>query len=1092
MNRAYKLVWNTVSNSWIVASELAKGRKKSSSTALKLAVLLATGLTAGVASAAPAANALPSGETIVVGSAMFDRTVANQLTVNQDAGIPLITNWSSFDVGSSSKVVFNQPSATSIAINRVTGGSASEIFGQVTANGQLVLVNPNGITFGAGSQVSAAAITASVMDINDIDVLLSNMNYSRGSATGTIDNQGSLTATAGSVVLLAPTVKNSGTISASGGNAALINADAVSLTAPDPSITTASSITGLIQQSGNITATQVSSVGGKILLTGDTSQAASQIQLAGTLDATTNTNVNGRSILVNGDVNLNGTSNALDFTTTGGYSLTNAAQVNLNGASSGFSVNGTGYTVIRDVTQLQAMSSNLTGKYVLASNIDASDTVNWNSGAGFVPVGTTTTKFSGILDGLGHSISQLTNNISSGNNGLFGTVTNASVQNLILKDAALKGGGYSGLLIGYALNGTLSVNNVMVTGTLATTAAGNYSGGLIGFIFYNTAGTNSANIRNAYSNVVLSSNARTVGGGLIGVAWNQATSTPGSFNIQNVSSSGTASGQYAGGVIGVYQVNSTGTTTLTLSNAYTDTSLTATSNANALIGRAFMLSSGANANISNSYWNINKTGQSVALITSGTYAANAVSSQLTGLTDAQSKQLSSYTNWGSTIDAQAGTGSTWRIYDGYSGPLLRTFLEPLSSVVVSDLTKTYDGTTVSGSEFVVNAGPGVDGSKILVGVNGGRNAGTYAATAYSNQQGYDFNPTSGTLTINKANLTISSTDGSKTYDGTTDVSGVNAVISGGTQLFSTDSISGGTFAFADKNAGTGKHVVVSGVTVNDGNNGGNYDVTYADNTTSSIDKASLSISATDTSKVYDGTTTAKSTAVIVGGNLIGSDTLNGATFNYDDKNAGSGKHVIVSNALINDGNNGGNYDVTYVDNTNSSISKRLLTISAVADSKEYDGKLTSSATAKPTVVGRQRGDSIVGLTQSYLDKNVGTGKAINVDAGYTIRDGNNGNNYDVVIVNGNAGVITPKALSISAVANTKVYDGGVTSANKPSVTGLVSGDRVTGLFQQYDSKTVGTGKKLLIKAGYVVQDGNGGNNYTVTEQGSTDGVITAN
>ena len=115
-----------------------------------------------------------------------------------------------------------------------------------------------------------------------------------------------------------------------------------------------------------------------------------------------------------------------------------------------------------------------------------------------------------------------------------------------------------------------------------------------------------------------------------------------------------------------------------------------------------------------------------------------------------------------------------------------------------------------------------------------------------------------------------------------------------------------------------------------------------------------------------------------------------------------------------------------------------------------------------------------------------------MDAGYTIRDGNNGNNYDVVVVNSTAGVITPKALTISTVASTKVYDGGVTSDNKPLVTGLLSGDRVTGLFQQYETKTVGTGKKLLVKSGYVVNDGNGGGNYSVTEQGSNDGVITAN
>ena len=919
MNRAYKLVWNTVSNSWIVASELARGRKKSSSSALKLAVLLAGGLASGLAAAAPAANALPTGEQPLAGSIAFDRSTPNQLTINQSTAYA-ITAWSSFNVGQDAKVVINQPTSTSYSLNQVTSGAASQIFGKVESNGHFILSNTAGITFGAGSQVNAAAIVATANpSVNGSTV--SNLYYvDTATAGATVANYGTLSATAGDVTLLAPRVINAGAINATGGSVNLMNADSVLFTNSVPSVNAASSVTGFIQNSGNITATQVSSVGGKILLKGDTSQSNSQIQLAGTLDATTNTGVNGRSIVVNGDVNLNGTSNALDFTSTSGYSLTNAAQLNLNGASSGFSVNGTAYTVIRDVTQLQAMNSNLAGKYVLAANIDASDTVNWNSGAGFVPVGNSSTKFAGILDGLGHSISQLSNDVASGNNGLFGTVTNATVQNLILKDAALKGGTNAGLLIGHASNGNLSVNNVMVNGTL--NGGSNTAGGLIGFIqIALTSGAYTTDIRNAYSNVAISNIARSNGGGLIGAVWNQSgSSVTASFNIQNVSSSGVTSGQNAGGVIGAYQVGSiTGTTNLTLANAYTDTSVTATSSmyGNGLVGAAFMLGAGAHANISNSYWNMDKAGQSTAIAPAGNSAANVITSQLTGLSDAQSKQLASYANWGNTLDAQAGTGSTWRIYDGQTGPLLRSFLKPLS-ISIGDMSKTYDGTTYSSIQY--QADGIADASKILQSFAGARNAGTYALgnALYSIQNGYDLNVSGGTLTINK----------------------------------------------------------------------------------------------------------------------------------------------------------------------------RLLTISATDASKVYDGKLTSSD--KPTVVGRQRGDAIVGLTQSYADKNAGTGKTINVDAGYTIRDGNNGNNYDVVVVNSTAGVITPKALTISTVASTKVYDGGVTSDNKPLVTGLLSGDRVTGLFQQYETKTVGTGKKLLVKSGYVVQDGNGGNNYTVTEQGSNDGVITTN
>lgn len=247
------------------------------------------------------------------------------------------------------------------------------------------------------------------------------------------------------------------------------------------------------------------------------------------------------------------------------------------------------------------------------------------------------------------------------------------------------------------------------------------------------------------------------------------------------------------------------------------------------------------------------------------------------------------------------------------------------------------------------------------------------------------------------------------------------------------------------------------------------------------------MTADDVTKTYDGTsfTTASygySKPTVDLSKILGTALVGGTALGA--RNAGN--YVIGLSGLYSTDQLGYDIDFAAGDLT---INKRLLTLTATDASKVYDGKLTSNG--KPVVTGRVRGDSIVGLTQSYADKNAGTGKTINVNHGYTIRDGNNGNNYDVVLVQSHAGIITPKTLNISTVANTKVYDGGLTSANKPLVTGLVTGDRVTGLFQQYETKTVGTGKKLLIKAGYVVQDGNSGGNYTVAEQTSNDGVITA-
>ena len=1141
MNRAYKLVWNSISGSWVVASELAKGAKKSSGKTLRLAVLVTAALGGGVAHAAIGNSTLPSGENVVLGSASMDRSVSNQLTVNQQTAF-MQTLWNDFSVGKDAKVIFNQPDASSVALNTVIGQSASEIMGQVQANGKFYLTNAYGITFGAGSQVNAAAIVASTAGYiaSSSDGSSIDLRMNQGA---TISNYGTLTASAGNVMLLADNVINAGSISATGGDVTLMNAREVQLQNGVLSVTTPSIYSGVISNSGSITATQVSSVGGKILLTGDTSQTGSKIQLAGTLQADSTT-VNGRSVDFNGTLDINGSSHAVALTTTDGYSLSNAGKVNLNGSAAAFSANGDAYTVVHTLSQLQSLNSNKSGKYVLAADIDG-------LGVTFTRIGDPTLAFSGVVDGLGHKVSNLNIGQSGQNSvGLFGVTNNATLRNIGVQGLNVGARNDVGLLVGSMQGG--SISNSYAFGTTSRTAAnaGYYSGGLVGLM-------QGGSISNSYAGATVTSgsgqNATSSLGGLVGR--NVGGSISNSYATSVLQSTQNLGSIVFGGLVGTSNAGS-------ITNSYAavtldDQSSGITVSKGGLVGSAF-----GGATASNSYWNTDTSGLSSSALG-------------TGLSNAQMKQVSSFNNW--SIDAEGGTGSIWRIYEGSTAPLLRSFLKQTWATTANS-SKTYDGTTaISSSHVQATPADVLQGTAVYV--TDSRNAGNQTINIrglYSNQQGYDLVVNKGTASIAKAALSISATNASKTYDGTTsanasaivssgslfggdslngatfnyddknagtgkhvivsnaqisdgnnggnyDVSYVDntsssiskasliistsdvyktydgttsaagsAVAVGGTQLFGSDSLSGGTFVFDNRNAGTGKTVTVSGVTVNDGNNGGNYDVTYVDNTNSSIDKAAINISAATVSKTYDGTTSASTHAVVIGGQLYGTDSMSGGTFAFADKNAGTGKTVTVSGVTISDGNGGNNYDVGYFDNTNSSISKRLLTISAVADSKEYDGKLTASATAKPVVVGRQRGDSIVGLTQSYLDKNAGTGKTINVDAGYTIRDGNNGNNYDVVLVNSTAGVITPKALTISTVANSKVYDGGVTSANKPVVTGLISGDRVTGLFQQYETKTVGTGKKLIVKSGYVVNDGNGGNNYTVTEQGSNDGVITAN
>lgn len=90
----------------------------------------------------------------------------NTLTVSQGTA-QAILNWSSFNIGAGNKVIFNQPNASSIALNRIFQASPSSIFGELTANGQLYLINQNGFIFGQSAVVNTAGLLASSLNMSD-------------------------------------------------------------------------------------------------------------------------------------------------------------------------------------------------------------------------------------------------------------------------------------------------------------------------------------------------------------------------------------------------------------------------------------------------------------------------------------------------------------------------------------------------------------------------------------------------------------------------------------------------------------------------------------------------------------------------------------------------------------------------------------------------------------------------------------------------------------------------------------------------------------------------------------------------------------
>ena len=178
--------------------------------------------------AAPANNALPTGGQVAQGAAAISQNAAN-MTITQ-ASARAVVNWQSFDIGKDAKVNIVQPSAQSVLLNRVTGAAPSQIFGQMSANGQVVLLNPNGVTFGKDGTVSAAGLTASTLNTTDADFMAGRSLYTRDGATGQVLNQGTLTAAPGGyVALLGASVSNEGKIVAPQGNVALGAAETITL-----------------------------------------------------------------------------------------------------------------------------------------------------------------------------------------------------------------------------------------------------------------------------------------------------------------------------------------------------------------------------------------------------------------------------------------------------------------------------------------------------------------------------------------------------------------------------------------------------------------------------------------------------------------------------------------------------------------------------------------------------------------------------------------------------------------------------------------------------------------------------------------------
>jgi filamentous hemagglutinin family protein len=295
-----------------------------SSTLKTSALAIALGLFANsIYAAGPVASALPTGASVNSGNVAIS-TQGAAMTIQQSSGKASV-NWNSFNIGSAAAVNITQPSANSVLLNRVVGNDPSQIFGKLSANGQVVLINPNGVVFGQGGSVTASAFTASTFGLSDNDFAKGKYNYTRNGSTAgvTVQNGNSLNATApgGYVALIGASVNNEGTIATKQGSVVMAAGEAAAL----PSALTdnvsvplsgkvrlelaPSTLNASVANSGVIT-----SEGGQVLMqTAAISDAVASISHSGSINTTgtqggaVTLQADGGIIQVNGSIKANST-----------------------------------------------------------------------------------------------------------------------------------------------------------------------------------------------------------------------------------------------------------------------------------------------------------------------------------------------------------------------------------------------------------------------------------------------------------------------------------------------------------------------------------------------------------------------------------------------------------------------------------------------------------------------------------------------------------------------------------------------------------------------------------------------------------------
>ena len=1112
LNRIFRLVWSHVHRAWVVVAETARGRGQRASRKLLLGV--------AALAAVPFAQAGPTGGQVTRGAGAI--TGAGATTTINQASQNLSLQWNSFNTNATETVNFVQPSSSALAVNRITDPSATQFFGRLNANGQVWLINPNGVLFGAGAQVNVGGLVASTLDVDD-QALGSAARRFSGNGAGSIVNQGAITTSDGGyVAFLGNRVSNQGAIAAPGGRVALGAGSDVTLSFAANKLlnlqVNRTTLDNLAENGGLIRAD-----GGAVVLSAGARDAvlASVVNNTGVIEARSVREVNGAIVLDGGQNSVVSNSGTLAASgrnagERGGavkvlgqdVSLAASGNIDVAGAAGG------GTALLGGNFLGNGPERNAQNTTVAAGAAIVADALTTGNGGNVAVWSDHATHFAGRISarggaagGNGGQVETSGKHLTVAATGAVDTLAPHGVTgDWLLDPQDITIGGYNdgeSDISGKQITTALETSNVTIkTGPSVTCAgpvtcapgtAGNgdiviVDGAFIGGTYSDDGdlhwGGNTTLTLSAYRNVDMRSLAVIdAGGGPSGSLVMRADNTGTGVGTVLIDRDAAIFGSPGGTVQIYYNPSSYSTPTDYAGLTSTDGQYTVFNNANL-----------------STYMLVNVTAPVAGKVYDGTQTATLAGAPTprialpSGVTIDTSGATVSFVDKNAGINKPTliagvtlgGVNASQFALNGLDSSVATITPASLAVTGITASSRIYNATlaaplagtatvTPFGADAVNVAGSG-SGSFLdkNVGVGKPVTVSGYTLTGLDAANYSIVQPTGLFASINQASLAVTGVAAAtKTYDGTTaaTLAGTAAVTGFGGDVVNVTGT--GSASFFDRNAGINKPVSVTGYTLG-GADAANYSIVQPAGLTATINQANLAVAGIGAfDKTYDATTAAtlSGSATVTG---IGADDVSvGGTGTgvFADKNAGAGKAVTVTGYTLG-GADAGNYLLVQPAGLTAAIARANLALTGVtANNKTYDGTtagtLAGSATVAPI------GSDVVGVAGSgagtFADKNAGLGKAVTV-SGYTLT-GLDANNYNLVLPVGLAADIARASLAITGItANDKTYDG--------TVAATLGGAATVAAFGSDAVSVAGTG------AG-VFADRNAGASKAVTVTGYT-------